>query len=66
MKYLMILILPLVSVFSQNRADGSFTLGEISLVLKDLHFGANGVIRAGNSDVPHKVSFDIAILTPSH
>ena len=62
MKYLMILILPLVSVFSQNRADGSFTLGEISLVVTDLHFGVDGVIRARNSDSPHKFSFNIGKL----
>ena len=62
MKYLMILILLLVSVFSQNRADGSFTLGEIAFVVTDLHFGADGVSRERNSDGPHKVSFDIGKL----
>jgi len=55
----------ILSVFSQNRADGSFTLGEIAFVVTDLHFDADGVSRAYSpspSDVPHKFSFDIGKL----
>ena len=62
MKYLMIPILLLVSVFSQNRADGSFTLGEIAFIVTDLHFDADAVSRERNLGDPHKVSFDIGKL----
>ena len=62
MKYLMIPILLLVSVFSQNRADGSFTLGEIAFIVTDLHFDADAVSRERNLEGPHKVSFDIGKL----
>ena len=47
MKYSwLIYFLMILSVFSQNRADGSFTLGEIAFVVTDLHFGADGVSRS--------------------
>ena len=62
MKYLMIVILLLSSVHSQNRTDGSFKLGEIAFIVTDLHFGADAVSRERNSGNYDKVSFDIGKL----
>ena len=62
MKYLMIVILLLSSVHSQNRTDGSFKLGEIAFIVTDLHFGADAVSRKRNSGNYDKVSFDIGKL----
>ena len=62
MKYIMTLILLLGSVFSQNRTDGSFTLGEIAFIVTDLHFDANAVRRERYIYDPYKVSFDIGKL----
>jgi hypothetical protein len=58
----MTLILLLGSVFSQNRTDGSFTLGEIAFIVTDLHFDANAVRRERYIYDPYKVSIDIGKL----